>query len=131
MPGDDKSSSQDSEWLCDRNMNVDKLIPHPTHCEAFKRNRDRFVPETPGCYVLATQQGVVLYVGQATNLRRRMNDHLDDPTKTGITRLGRAALFHWLECSDIATIERTWMNIHIQHEGELPVLNRTHAPTFT
>jgi hypothetical protein len=112
-------------------MNTWELVPQPSHCEAFKRSRERFVPEKSGCYVLGTFSGVVLYIGQAVNLRRRMNDHLDDATKTGRTKLGRAALFHWFECSNASTIERTWMNIHIQHEGMLPELNRIYAPSST
>jgi hypothetical protein len=69
-------------------MNLRELMPQPTHCEPFKRNRERFVPETSGCYVLTSFLGDVLYVGLADKLRRRMNDHLDDPIKTGGTRLG-------------------------------------------
>ena len=68
---------------------------------------------------------------RAINLRRRMKDHLDSPTKTGETKLGRAILFHWIESPDTNKIERTWMNIHIQNEGALPVLNRSYSPTAT
>jgi hypothetical protein len=52
-----------------------------------------------------------------------MNNHLDDPRKTLQTKFGRATRFFWLESSDTNKIERTWMNMHIQMEGELPVLN--------
>ncbi len=112
-------------------MNAIELVPRPAHWNAFRRSKERFVPEMSGCYVLSTFSGVVLYIGQATNLRRRMNNHLNNPGKTESTALGRAVLFHWLECSDIAMIERTWMNIHIQQEGALPVLNRAYAPVWT
>jgi hypothetical protein len=70
----------------------------------------------------------VLYVGLATNLRKRINDHLDCPEKTRETVKGRAVLFHWLETADINKVERTWMNIHIQHEGALPLLNKVYSP---
>jgi hypothetical protein len=40
-------------------------------------------------------------------------------------------LFHWLETNDINTVERTWMNIHIQHEGTLPPLNKVYSPVST
>jgi hypothetical protein len=110
-------------------MNIDALVPEPSHCEAFKRNRERFIPEKSGCYVLTTFSKIVLYVGLADNLRRRMNDHLGSPTKTGETRLGRAVLFHWIESPDTNKIERTWMNIHIQNEGVLPLLNSMYSPT--
>jgi hypothetical protein len=112
-------------------MNLSELIPQPTHREPFRRNRERFVPETSGCYVLTSFLGEVLYVGLADNLRRRMNDHLDDPTKTGETRLGRAILFHWIESADTNKIERTWMNSHVVDEGTLPVLNKVYSPTST
>ncbi|MEJ0025665.1 MAG: GIY-YIG nuclease family protein [Rhizomicrobium sp.] len=112
-------------------MNIEALVPQPSGCEPFKRNRERFVPEKSGCYVLTTFSKEVLYVGLADNLRRRMNDHLDSPTKTDETKLGRAVLFHWIESTDTNKIERTWMNIHIQNEGVLPVLNRSYSPTAT
>lgn len=89
------------------------------------------MPETSGCYVLSTFSGVVLYVGLATSLRRRFCDHLDDPTKTTETPLGRATLFHWLERPDIERVERTWMNIHLTAEGALPLLNKVYSPTAT
>ena len=112
-------------------MNIGDLVPRPSGCEPFKRNHERFVPEKAGCYVLTNFSKEVLYVGLADNLRRRMNDHLDSPTKTDETRLGRAILFHWIESVDTNKIERTWMNIHIQNEGILPVLNRAYSPTAT
>ncbi|MGE8941606.1 GIY-YIG nuclease family protein [Leptospira interrogans] len=109
-------------------MNVSELMPQPLRREAFKRSRECFIPAMPGCYALTPFSGVVLYIGQTANLRRRMNEHLDSPEKVGVTRLGRAALFHWLECSATSMIERTWMNVHFQHEGVLPELNRIYAP---
>jgi len=81
--------------------------------------------------VLTTFSREVLYLGLANNLRRRMNQHLDNPTKTNHTKLGRAVLFHWIESPDTNKIERTWMNIHIQNEGVLPALNRSYSPTVT
>jgi hypothetical protein len=112
-------------------MNISELVPAPTHCETFRRSREKFVPTTSGCYVLTTFFGVVLYVGLADNLRRRMNNHLDDPSKTGETELGRAVLFHWIESEATNKIERTWQNIHIQNEGGLPILNSIYSPTAT
>jgi len=109
-------------------MNICELMPQPQSLETFRRSRSRFVPEASGCYVLTTFAKVVLYIGLATNLRRRMNDHLDSPEKTRETVKGRAVQFYWLETPDINKVERTWMNIHIQHEGELPLLNRVYSP---
>jgi hypothetical protein len=112
-------------------MNIDKLIPQPEHCETFKRHRERFIPPSPGCYVLTTFEKIVLYIGLTNNLRKRINDHLDSPKKTGETKIGRAVLFFWIESTDTNKIERTWMNIHIQHEGSLPALNSIYSPTST
>jgi len=109
-------------------MTVSELVPQPVACESFLRSRCAFVPETSGCYVLTTFSKVVLYVGLATNLRKRMNDHLDSPEKTKPTEKGRAVLFHWLESPDITAVERTWMNIHIEHDGTLPPLNKVYSP---
>ena len=112
-------------------MKLDMLVPKPVKHETFKRHRERFVPEKSGCYVLTTFANDVLYVGLAKNLRSRMNNHLDSDEKTAPTALGRATYFYWLECLEIEKIERTWMNIHIQHEGVLPPLNTVYSPVST
>lgn len=112
-------------------MNIDQLNPSPIKSESFKRNRLRFVPETSGCYALATFGKTVLYIGLAKNLRKRFNDHLDTPAKTAETKLGRAVLFFWIESAELNKIERTWLNIHTNQEGSLPLLNSIYSPTFT
>jgi hypothetical protein len=109
-------------------MNISELVPQPSHCETFARNRVRFIPDRPGCYVLTTFPKVVLYIGQATNLRRRMGAHLDSSEKTKETKSGRAILFFWFECLDLSRVERTWMNIHLIQDGSLPELNSVYSP---
>ena len=109
-------------------MRIDKLLPVPTKRETFKHSSLRFVPEAAGCYVLTTFENVVLYIGQALNVRRRMNDHLDDPRKTELTLDGRAFFFYWLEYDDIGKLERTWLNIHGEHEPRYPILNSVNSP---
>jgi hypothetical protein len=112
-------------------MNIAALVPLLTHQDAFRRNRERFIPEKSGNYVLSTLPGEVLYIGLTNNLRKRFNQHLDNPAKVAPTALGRAVIFHWIECSDTGLVERTWMNIHIQHEGALPLLNSVYSPSST
>lgn len=112
-------------------MNVTLLTPLPNKCEPFRRSRERLVPSASGCYALTTFEGVVLYVGLAVDLRRRMNDHLDTPEKTNLTDLGRAVWFHWFETDETNKVERTWQNISIQHDGTLPILNRVYSPVST
>ena len=109
-------------------MTVDLLVPRPTQCEPFRGSSARFVPARPGCYVLASFSRTVLYVGLASNLRKRMAAHFDDPRKTGATASGRAVWFFWIESAETSKIERTWMNICIQHEGRLPEMNRVFSP---
>lgn len=112
-------------------MNVSELVPKPLNFESFMRSRERYVPNSPGCYVLTTFGMEVLYIGLAKDLRRRMNQHLDSPNKTSETTGGRAILFYWLESEDLNKIERTWMNIHTLIEGKLPELNKIYSPTAT
>lgn len=114
-------------------MNIRELVPLPTHREVFKRNRERFIPSSSGCYVLTTFSMDVLYVGLTKNLRSRMNNHLDDPEKVSETELGSVTFFHWLvvEVRKLEVIERTWQGIHIQYEGHLPFLNKVYSPTST
>ncbi len=112
-------------------MNVDRLVPRATNSETFLRKRARFIPEVSGCYALTSFSKVVLYIGLATNLRKRMSEHLDDPEKTAETKFGRAMFFYWFETLDLNLIERTWLNMHIEHEGVLPVLNSIYSPTST
>ena len=73
---------------------------------------------------------VVLYVGLATNLRERMEQHLDDPKKTSPTEKGRAVWFHWIQLDplELERVERSWLNIHEQLEAVKPILNSIHSP---
>ena len=109
-------------------MNVQRLKPWPDHRENFRRDRQRFLPETAGCYVLATFQDVVLYVGLTKDLCRRFGNHLDDPKKTSMTKNGRAFFFYWIECSDLEKVERTWQNECEIVDGSLPILNILKSP---
>ena len=112
-------------------MNISELFPLPTQYETFKRARERYIPDKPGCYALATFSKVVLYIGLTNNLRRRMNEHLDNPEKTCETENGRAVFFFWIESHEINKIERTWMNIHNLIDGALPEFNKVYSPTST
>ena len=112
-------------------MKATALVPMPAQQDSFRRSRERFIPSTSGCYVLSTLDNDVLYIGLAKNLRRRFNQHLDNEQKTNVTELGAVIFFHWLETEDITKVERTWMNIHEQKEGKLPILNSVFSPIST
>jgi len=109
-------------------MKIDALSPLPIASEPFRWDRQKFVPSAAGCYVLTTFSGDILYVGLAIDIQRRMGQHLETPAKRAPTPQGRAVTFHWLLCSDLEKVERTWMNIHIEHEGRLPYLNGAYSP---
>lgn len=111
-------------------MNVEHLQPCVEHRENFRRDRERFVPQIAGCYVLASFQGVVLYVGLTKDLKRRFGEHLDDPKKTSETAKGRAIFFYWLQCEELALekVERTWQNDCVTVDGALPILNDVASP---
>jgi len=106
------------------------LQPRADRREAFRRHRQKSIPDGPGCYVLTSFTGVVLYIGLATDLRRRFGQHLDSPQKRAPTVHGLAVLFYWREALEINKLERTWLNIHELAEGRLPVLNAVHSPTL-
>lgn len=112
-------------------MKIDQLVPLPDQVESFRWNRVRYVPENGGCYALTTFEKDVLYLGLATDLQRRMKQHLDSPEKVALTEHGRAIWFYWLECEDLNKVERTWMNIYTLHHGVLPILNKAYSPTAT
>ena len=112
-------------------MKLAALTPQPTKVEPFRRSRERFLPTAAGCYVLTTFEKDVLYIGLSKNLRRRINEHLDSPTKTSLTADGRAVLVHWIETVELNKVERTWLNIHLLNEGVLPILNSVYSPTST
>lgn len=112
-------------------MIITALVPLPTAKRPFRLAYQKFVPDRAGCYVLTTFNEVVLYVGLTVSLRRRAGEHMEDLSKSAVTPVGRAAWFHWLETDDTAKVERTWMNIHILHEGRIPHLNRAYSPVST
>lgn len=109
-------------------MKVENLEPEPDCREYFRRDRQRFIPNQPGCYVLATFHSDVLYVGLSKNLRRRFGEHLDDPKKKANTRKGPAVYFYWVECTELEKVERTWQNSCELEDGVLPLLNDIKSP---
>ncbi|MYD35690.1 MAG: GIY-YIG nuclease family protein [Dehalococcoidia bacterium] len=103
------------------------LTSEMTDRVAFRLNHLRFVPEESGCYALASIDEIVLYVGKTTNLHRRLEDHLSDPEKTGITPSGRAVWFYygfWPE-ERIEHVEMQLLRDHKMVEGVWPILNKT------
>lgn len=109
-------------------MNVVELSPPSAACEPFRRDRTRYVPDARGCYVLTTVEGRILYIGLASSLCARFNQHLDNPAKVKPTAEGRAALFQWRETDELEQLERGWLNAHRVKDGKLPILNKHDSP---
>ncbi len=111
-------------------MNVNALIHAPVNNEPFQLNRNMYVPDQPGCYILTTFNGDILYIGRSDNLRRRMKEHLDDKGKTSLTADGRASTFYWLDGIEFPEeIEAGWVNSFQSAEGRLPIMNKI-FPSF-
>lgn len=112
-------------------MKVDKLSPPPVQRTQFAWSHHVTVPAQPGCYVLVSFDGEVLYVGLATSsIKSRMGSHLDTPDKRKGGPSGVPFWFYYLEksSSEVASVERGWMNQAILEDGEMPFLNRVYSP---
>jgi hypothetical protein len=111
-------------------MIVAELSPPPGERVRFSLRFRKFVPRSDGCYALASFDDEVLYVGLTDNLHRRFREHRETREKRDATPLGAAFWFYYLTSvsSEVARIERTWMNQHLQVHGTLPVLNRIYSP---
>lgn len=113
-------------------MLVDALNPQANEQCAFSRAESSILPESPGCYVLASFSGHVLYIGQAERLRRRIGQHLDDPEKKLRTPWG-VAVWVWVrQCSmmKLSELEFAWVaQYRLRNRGELPPFNRVNPPS--
>lgn len=112
-------------------MIVSSLRPSVTERAQFLWSEHKAVPSEPGCYVIASYDLTVLYIGLATrSVRSRMGDHLDSAAK----RKGAKGLLpYWLYFrlvapTEVHALERGWLNQSILEDGALPPLNRAHSP---
>jgi len=111
-------------------MNVDELLPTISNRIQFSLRYRKFAPNTPGCYVLTTFDGNVLYVGLTNNLYRRFSQHRDVKEKCDATTQGIAFWFYYLPAAEkeIHRIERGWLNQYQAVHGEFPILNKVSSP---
>ena len=49
------------------------------------RERLKLIPEKPGCYLYKNEDGIIIYVGKAKNLKRRVNSYFNR-IQTGKTK---------------------------------------------
>ena len=112
-------------------MRVERLFPAPDQRTRFAWSHHITVPDQSGCYVLATYDGDVLYVGlSTTSIRNRMGFHLDTPSKRSGSDLGVPFWFFYTgrPATEVGPIERGWMNQSILEDGQIPPLNQVFSP---
>ncbi|MDR2547354.1 MAG: GIY-YIG nuclease family protein [Lachnospiraceae bacterium] len=111
-------------------MNINQLLPKPNKKAQFKLSLHKSIPKESGCYILTTHEHEILYIGLSKNLYNRFQQHLDNPVKTLPTIKGKAVWFHFLgyDTTNLAHLERTWLNQYEAEHGELPVLNKVSSP---
>ena len=115
-----------------RLMKFSMLHPSCPYKVKFSRYDLRKVRLGTGCYVLASYEEEVLYVGQG-NVHDRMEVHLGDPEKTAETKKGKAFWFCYLfaDSSRLNGIEGGWIRQYEDENGMRPLLNKQPAPAPT
>lgn len=111
-------------------MRINELKPTPIEKVHFNLALFKSVPHEKGCYILATFDNDILYIGLATDFNIRFIQHLDDPKKTKPTKDGKAFWFYYLTYNpkNLEKLERTWLNQFRNIHGQLPILNKISSP---
>ncbi len=111
-------------------MKIKELIPLPKNKVHFKLVSFKSVPKEAGCYVLATFENDILYIGKSDNLFVRFQQHLDNHEKTNPTKEGKVIWFYFTtyDFKNLFKLERTWINQFIVTRGRLPILNKINSP---
>lgn len=112
-------------------MQVGRLVPKADSHELFAWSSVGSVPETPGCYALVTYDKIVVYIGQANNINRRMQDHLTSDEKKSRTPWGYARWLYYRLCdvSDLSQLESAWVNqFKLANRGGRPHFNKVEPP---
>jgi hypothetical protein len=111
-------------------VKIEDLNPVPVRKVQFKLAFLMQVPAESGCYVLATFDGTILYIGLARKLKVRFKQHIDGSEKVKPTAEGKAVWFYYLGYNEgnLPKLERTWLNHFQSYEGRLPILNLVNSP---
>lgn len=112
-------------------MIIADIKPCITQFSPFNLYCYNTIPKIVGCYILASINREILYIGQTNNLFRRFQEHLSSPQKTRCTAYGRVIWFYYFGCKEqeLDRLERSWLNQYLEHHGDLPVFNKVHAPS--
>jgi len=107
-------------------MMISDLNPKLPFRVQFRLSEALRVPESSGCYALASIHDEVIYIGQSVNLNQRMQQHLDTSRMTQATSAGLAVWFYFglLPPQKLNRIESQLLFNFKAVEGSLPPLNR-------
>jgi DNA polymerase-3 subunit epsilon len=85
-------------------LGLDDLLALPTlrvHASSNKHRLTERTPRAPGIYRFRDRAGDVIYVGRATNLRRRVRAHFHGARGRRVPQLVlETAAIDWIECAD-------------------------------
>lgn len=111
-------------------MRVSNLRPPPENMKRFAYPDLRELPTESGCYVLSTANDSIVYIGQATDIERRVTQHFNDPEKRDAAPHGVAFWCHYLraESVDLNRLERGWLGQYQITTGALPYFNKQSGP---
>ncbi len=103
----------------------DLVLGFPNRARFELRSCDK-VPSASGCYVLANVVDDVLYIGQTSDLSRRIEQHLNDSRMTAQTRYGLAHWFYFVHvpAAELRLTEDRLLSRFKFEETRLPPLNR-------
>lgn len=114
-------------------MRAFELDPPTTERQRFTLASLGSIPDGSGCYVLASFDGTILYIGQSRDIRTRLSQHLTDGSKSEITPSGKSQWIHFRFCpaSDLSDLESWWVNQYkLANGGRLPHFNKVHPPSL-
>jgi len=111
-------------------MKVEKLVPAQLQKVQFNLASFKLVPNQSGCYVLATFENDILYIGLSEHLNTRFQQHLNNIQKTSNTIDGKAIWFYYTlyDKNNLPKLERTWINQFTNEHGRFPILNKVNSP---
>ena len=114
-------------------MKVGELNPAPAGRIRFNGWRQRAAsPLSPGCYVIASFNDDILYIGQSARIGGRMRSHVTDSRKRQPTPIGTAYWLYYRACEsgdELNALERGWVLQHKTREGgAMPPFNKIMPP---
>ena len=96
-------------------------IRNPWH-RLYSPKTIKRIPRRAGAYELGNKYQTVIYIGETSNLRRRMDEHVDDPKNDCIRK--NARLFHYEIVRAHITRQRTLLKEYKDsHHGKIPPCN--------